>query len=81
METVQSNATGDDDTGGLLELYWSDMPDVGKTLFQSNAWAATMEWGPPGELPAKFLWAREVGNGTMYAGASPWSEGYDNTGA
>lgn len=85
IEFGESNLASQDEnnlqTGGFMELWWADEPGVPLTLYSSVVWAWEVDWGDRGDLPAKFLGARVVGDGIVTEGYSSFSEWYDNTGA
>jgi hypothetical protein len=72
-DDVLQLAQGADDTGGTIQLqrqdndlgYWHD--------FDTAAWEDSHVWGWVFQLVGYRYRAVEIGNGTTYAGASPWS--------
>lgn len=70
---VVQTATGDDDTGGGLELEVS--PD-GVTEWESwdvGVWTAAQTWGTVAAMQGFWYRGREYGNGVAYVGTSDWS--------
>ena len=78
---IQSDPGCEEDPGGYLELWSGTFEGGPDTLFTALPWETTVVWGERGEVPAAWLWAREIGGGVIYEGSSPWSDPYDNTGA
>ena len=70
---IVQTAMGGDDTGGIVELQFSEDAGASWDQWNTGAWAAVVNW-PDTNWVAGTLWrAKEVGNGVAYVGDSNWS--------
>jgi hypothetical protein len=67
------DAQGGDDTGGTLEVEFSDSEFGPFEQWDTAAWVAVKAWGSLGGFEGSYFRAKEYGNGLSYVGASEFS--------
>lgn len=70
---VSQRATGADDTGGLVQLQYSNSEGLEWAEAGEDNWVHEYDWGLAALFEGSWLRGREVGNGTAYVGSSEWS--------
>jgi len=70
------DATGLDDTGGLLRLFEGPTEWGPWTLYGQVDWDPSWDWGAVVGFTGPYIVATETGNGLTYAGESPPSDAF-----
>jgi hypothetical protein len=69
IQLLQS-ATGSDDFGGTVSLFYSADGIVPFALVQKKDWQSVADWGDPGALDFGHYYGSETGNDSVYHGES-----------
>jgi hypothetical protein len=67
---LRQSATGGDDTGGFVTLYWGAAPGGPYEVRELRAWSAAVDWADLGDLGEGYYVGTENGNGLAYSGES-----------
>lgn len=76
--TIYLESSSPGNSGGYFKTYTAPDSTGPWAYYGDVLWGEPAVWGEASSLPASWLAAREVGNGSTYLGEGPLSVAFDN---